>query len=97
MRVPCPRVTGFTVNRIVINFERCKSCCLCIAACPKHLIEEGAELNSSGYYAARPTSADGCTACALCATVCPDVAIEVWKDVDEPAAAKAREEAVNHG
>ena len=76
------------MNRIEINFERCKGCYLCIDACPKQLIEEGAELNASGYYPARPTAETTCTACALCATVCPDVAIEVFKDV-EAAAAKA--------
>lgn len=76
------------MNRIEINFERCKGCYLCVDACPKHLIEAGTDLNASGYYPARPTAENTCTACAICATVCPDVAIEVFKDADA-AAAKA--------
>ena len=81
------------MNRIEINFERCKGCYLCVDACPKHLIEEGTELNASGYYPARTTAETTCTACALCATVCPDVAIEVFKDVEDPAA-KAQPEGI---
>jgi 2-oxoglutarate ferredoxin oxidoreductase subunit delta len=81
--------TGFAVNRIEIIFERCKGCYLCVDACPKHLIEQGTDLNASGYYPARPTTENTCTACAICATVCPDVAIEVFKDAEPAAAAKA--------
>jgi len=85
------------VNRIEINFERCKGCYLCVTACPRNLIEEGHELNAAGYYPARFTSSQSCTACALCATVCPDVAIEVWKDVDATAPANKKEEAKSSG
>lgn len=86
------------MNRIEINFERCKGCYLCVDTCPKHLIEAGTDLNTSGYYPARPTAETTCTACCLCATVCPDCAIEVFKEAVEaavkPAVAKVQPEGV---
>lgn len=71
------------VNRIEIDFERCKGCYLCIETCPRHLIEAGDCLNAAGYYPAIFIGNGQCTACALCATVCPDVGIDVFKDNEQ--------------
>ncbi|MEA3293384.1 MAG: 4Fe-4S dicluster domain-containing protein [Euryarchaeota archaeon] len=51
----------------------CKKCGICIAFCPKHVLEFGPD----GYpYAARP---EDCILCGLCDIHCPDYAITVAK------------------
>ncbi|MCS7233839.1 MAG: 4Fe-4S binding protein [Synergistetes bacterium] len=65
---------------IIINGERCKSCGLCVKACPRQLIAISDKLNSKGYRYAIFIDASGkCIGCAFCAVSCPDVAIEVYR------------------
>lgn len=66
-------------GRIEIEFERCKSCELCVPVCPKNCIEIGEGRNSQGYAAAVFARPDDCTGCAACAESCPDVCIRVWR------------------
>ena len=56
--------------RIHVKEAWCKSCVICVAICPKSVLEMRA-----GY----PTVVDlpACTACALCEVHCPDFAITV--------------------
>lgn len=66
--------------RIVIDGERCKSCSLCVEACPRKLIVISDTLNSKGYRPAKFVDEDGkCIGCAFCAISCPDIAIEVYR------------------
>ena len=53
------------------NVERCKSCGLCIAGCPKKAIEMTNELNPAGYKHIR-VDREKCVGCGACYTVCPD-------------------------
>lgn len=54
----------------------CKKCGICIAICPKNVLESGKD----GYpYAARPKD---CIMCGLCDIHCPDYAITVKKNPD---------------
>lgn len=71
------------MNRIIIDFEQCKGCYLCIEACPKGIIEISNGLNAAGCYPAQQMSDAPCTACALCARVCPDAAITVYREVKD--------------
>ncbi|MFH1263089.1 MAG: 4Fe-4S binding protein [Pseudomonadota bacterium] len=64
--------------RIVVNEERCKGCELCVAACPKKIIEMSKAINRQGYFFAQITNRDLCTGCKLCAIACPDVGIQVF-------------------
>lgn len=65
---------------IIIDGERCKSCGLCVKACPRQLIIISDKLNSKGYRPALFVDTDGkCIGCAFCAISCPDVAIEVYR------------------
>jgi 2-oxoglutarate ferredoxin oxidoreductase subunit delta len=67
-------------GKINIDKELCKGCELCIAACPKGLIQKGKTLNRSSYFSAEFVgNAEQCEGCALCATICPEVAIEVYR------------------
>jgi 2-oxoglutarate ferredoxin oxidoreductase subunit delta len=65
--------------KLVIREERCKSCGICVAFCPKSCLEISQNLNSLGYRPACFKDVDSCTGCAICARMCPDVVIEVWK------------------
>jgi len=66
--------------RIRIHSDLCKSCKLCVGACPRGLIVmDGERLNIKGFYpaSAAPGNEDKCTGCTFCAVICPDCAIEV--------------------
>ena len=70
------------MNKITFNVYFCKGCGLCVAACPKNLIELAHDvLNKKGHHPARMTDQSKCIACAMCATMCPDTVIKVEKDV----------------
>lgn len=65
---------------IVINFERCKGCTLCIVACPKNVIAVAdRKVNAHGYTYVEPARMDDCIGCAACGTVCPDGCITVYR------------------
>jgi 2-oxoglutarate ferredoxin oxidoreductase subunit delta len=64
---------------IEIDKARCKSCQLCLDACPKKIIKLAPTLNNFGYREAYLASPEECTGCGRCYLICPDVAIEVYK------------------
>jgi 2-oxoglutarate ferredoxin oxidoreductase subunit delta len=55
----------------VINREWCKGCGICVAFCPKKVLELDRHEKA---VAARP---EDCIACRLCELRCPDLAIEI--------------------
>ncbi|MDD4836722.1 MAG: 4Fe-4S dicluster domain-containing protein [Synergistales bacterium] len=65
-------------GRIVIAEEYCKSCGVCVAACPVKVLRISENLNSKGH---RPVEQykEGCIGCGMCAISCPDAVIEVYK------------------
>ena len=64
---------------LAIAVDRCKGCELCIAACPKHVLElDASRTNLLGHHPIRLTDAGGCTSCAFCARVCPDLVFTVF-------------------
>ena len=63
---------------LTIDYERCKGCGLCAAACPKKILELNPKrLNLKGYNPVDITDRDACIRCAMCATMCPDVCITI--------------------
>ncbi|MBQ7126745.1 4Fe-4S binding protein [bacterium] len=66
---------------IVIDEEKCKSCYLCIDACPKKVIKKGNKIGKTGDFLAEfKDEKSECIGCKSCALVCPDLAIvEVYK------------------
>ena len=65
-------------GRIEVLEEKCKSCGLCVDACPNKVLKIPDRINSKGYRPAEQYK-DGCVACKMCAMMCPDVAIEVYR------------------
>jgi 2-oxoglutarate ferredoxin oxidoreductase subunit delta len=70
-----------------IDSERCKGCGLCVAVCPKQVLEISETVNSRGYFPAYQARPEDCVKCALCCTMCPDVAITIIECEDAPSGA----------
>jgi len=69
------------ISKVTIDPEKCKSCGLCVSACPKKIVAlSGKTLNKKGFHPAEVTDMSQCIGCAFCAVMCPDVAIKVEKD-----------------
>lgn len=64
--------------KIEIDHTYCKSCGLCIGACPLKLIGWSAEAGENGFWVEQ-RNAEKCTGCKLCAIMCPDAAISVYR------------------
>lgn len=66
-RVVSP-LAKFTVS---INEGWCKGCGLCIAICPKKVLEFNERVKSE------PVRMDDCIGCHQCENICPDLAVTV--------------------
>jgi 2-oxoglutarate ferredoxin oxidoreductase subunit delta len=66
-------------GRITVKEEKCKSCGLCVNACPVKVLRISDKINAKGH---RPMEQfkEGCVGCAVCALTCPDLVIEVYKE-----------------
>ena len=69
-----------------IDVDRCKGCGLCVAFCPKNVLEISDEMNKMGYYPAYQARPQDCVFCAICCMMCPDVAITITKLAEATAA-----------
>jgi 2-oxoglutarate ferredoxin oxidoreductase subunit delta len=70
--------TVLTRGTLVIDFEACKGCDLCIDACPPGvLVMTTNEVNERGYR--YPQLLPGCTGCKACSQICPDFVFQVYK------------------
>lgn len=56
---------------IEINKDWCKGCELCVAFCPRDVLEIGKDRK------AKPAREEDCTGCLICELKCPDFAITV--------------------
>lgn len=65
--------------KVEVESERCKSCGLCVAICPKKVLKIGTNANLKGYYFVETSEPESCIGCALCGMVCPDIALEIYK------------------
>lgn len=70
------------MSHIKIDTSKCKSCYLCIDACPLKLIQKSAVIGKTGENIVEFKDDESkCLGCAQCAMVCPDIAIvEVYKE-----------------
>jgi len=62
---------------IVINPDYCKGCSICIAFCPRKVLQPSKDINAKGYILPEAVDIAACTQCKLCEIVCPDLAIAV--------------------
>jgi len=68
-----------SVPRVEIRINECKGCHLCIAACPKKVLEPSGCFNNQGYNYAK-YKGEGCIGCGICFYSCPEPgAITVYK------------------
>ena len=58
--------------------DHCKSCGVCVEACPRQALRIGTRLNAHGFNSVEFDATKGCTGCGMCALVCPDAAIELY-------------------
>lgn len=72
--------------KVTINAERCKACGLCIAHCPKQLLQPSPRLNEAGYHPTTQHEPESCTGCGLCAVMCPDICFTIVRLGDATAA-----------
>ncbi len=71
---------GLEHPKVVIDFEVCKGCGLCIKACPKGELFQSPKLNSRGYHPTQFKDEGKCIGCAICFYACPEpAAIAVYK------------------
>lgn len=64
------------MSYIEIDNSKCKSCYLCIDACPQKLIKKSTTVGKTGDYTVKFEDKENkCSACATCAMICPDIAI----------------------
>ena len=63
--------------KVTVDFQNCKGCGLCVAACPKKILRLGSVSNNKGYYVVECTDPEACVGCAAGAHMCPDSILEV--------------------
>lgn len=63
--------------KVKVNPAWCKGCGICVAFCPKRVLETG----RGGIPVVKLP--DDCTGCRLCELRCPDFAIEVGEEQDD--------------
>lgn len=65
--------------KLELEENRCKGCELCVAACPRAVLDMGSTVNALGYRPAAMIDPSRCTGCKACVLVCPEVAITLWQ------------------
>jgi 2-oxoglutarate ferredoxin oxidoreductase subunit delta len=68
-----------------IDTNRCKGCGLCVAVCPKKVLELSSEVSPKGYFPAYQARPEDCVFCTTCCLMCPDVAITIVEIAEEAA------------
>lgn len=67
--------------KLVIDYEKCKGCSMCVVVCPKKILEiNKSRLNLKGYNPVDIIDRASCISCAMCATMCPDCVITLTEE-----------------
>ncbi len=67
-------------DRVVLNADWCKGCYICVAVCPRKVLEVDEDTYLRGFHPVRVARPEDCTACQQCELLCPDLAIAVTED-----------------
>ncbi len=66
--------------RLAVDRERCKACGLCVAYCPKAVLELSRDqINAKGYPYVEVVKPEACIGCQSCVWVCPDCVFELYE------------------
>lgn len=66
------------MGKLTIDYEKCKGCSMCVAVCPKKILQiDKNKLNLKGYNPVDIIDREACISCAMCATMCPDCIITI--------------------
>ena len=65
---------------IEINEDLCKGCEICVAFCPKDVLEMSNKFNKKGVHPPRVIKEEDCNLCENCMLYCPDLAIVVAEE-----------------
>jgi len=68
---------------IKIDEAWCKGCAICVAFCPRQVLDVDRARWIAGHHPITVTQPDRCIACRTCELLCPDMAIEVMTDGQE--------------
>jgi len=71
--------------RIAIGEAWCKGCAICVAFCPRQVLEVDQARWVNGHHPVLVAQIDRCIACRTCELMCPDMAIEVITEGQEDA------------
>uniref|UniRef100_A0A7J3ZLW3 4Fe-4S dicluster domain-containing protein n=1 Tax=Fervidicoccus fontis TaxID=683846 RepID=A0A7J3ZLW3_9CREN len=63
--------------KIVLDFEFCKECEICISVCPRGVYTKSENRNTRGYRYPIPSRIERCIQCRQCEILCPDFVISV--------------------
>lgn len=66
-------------KRVIIDFEKCKSCDLCIHFCKKGSLGKSKKVNALGHCPVEEVNLGVCDGCGTCYLICPDYAIRIKK------------------
>ena len=73
-----------SMMKVILNNERCKGCGLCVAVCPKKILQlQKDNRNSKGYLTAECIASGECIACKRCVTICPDCVITLKREIKD--------------
>jgi 2-oxoglutarate ferredoxin oxidoreductase subunit delta len=66
-----------SASAIVIDFELCKGCHICIEMCPRNVLVKSKKVDNRGFFLPEVVDLNACTVCHICELECPDFAIKV--------------------
>ncbi len=65
---------------IFIDDQLCKGCGICVAFCPKHVLQLCEQVNARGFCVPIVVDGSACGQCSQCQRLCPDFAIFIIEE-----------------
>jgi 2-oxoglutarate ferredoxin oxidoreductase subunit delta len=68
---------------LMLQFNKCTGCGLCIEVCPTRVLEAGSDLNSKVAYPPVIKDGEDCKFCQECELICPDLSIYIMEVTED--------------